>query len=84
MTSVVSQTLPIELMGAGEHGNVVDVYGPSDLIVRLEELGLHEGTRIRMIRPGSPCIIEINHQRFSLRFDDSVSVLVSIHLSIHQ
>ena len=78
MTSVVSQTLPLELLDAGERGVVVNVDGRPDLVVRLEEMGLHAGARICMIRPGSPCIVEINHQRFLMRFEDSTTVLVDV------
>lgn len=78
MASVISRTLPIESLAAGECGAVVHIDGVPELVVRLEEMGLHEGVPIRMVRPGSPCILEINHQRFSLRIDDSVTVLVDV------
>ena len=78
MSSVVSQTLPLELLMAGEQGVVVEIDGAPDLVVRLEEMGLHSGVRVCMVQPGSPCILEINHQRYSIRFDDSVAVLVDV------
>ncbi|WP_397571741.1 ferrous iron transport protein A [Schlesneria sp. T3-172] len=78
MASVVSRTLPIEAMAAGERGVVVEIDGTPELVVRLAEMGLHTGTRIRLIRPGAPCILEIEQQRFSFRFDDLVTVLVEI------
>jgi ferrous iron transport protein A len=78
MSSVVSQTLPLELLTAGERGIVVQIDGDPDLVVRLEEMGLHSGVRVCMVRPGSPCILEVNHQRFSFRFDDLVTVLVNV------
>jgi ferrous iron transport protein A len=78
MASAVSQTVPLELLVAGETGVVVDVDGQPGLVVRLEEMGLHAGARVCMVRPGSPCILEINHQRFSIRFEDSATVLVDV------
>ncbi len=78
MSSVVSQALPLELMSAGEQGVVVEIDGAPELVVRLEEMGLHAGVRVCMVQPGSPCILEINHQRYSMRFDDSVTVLVGL------
>ena len=78
MSSAVSQTLPLELLAAGERGLVVLVDGDPNLVVRLEEMGLHSGVRICMVRPGSPCILEVNHQRFSFRFDELVTVLVEV------
>ncbi len=78
MSSVVSQTLPLELLAAGEHGIVVEIDGSPELVVRLEEMGLHSGVQVYMVQTGSPCILEINHQRYSMRFDDSVTVLVDV------
>jgi Fe2+ transport system protein FeoA len=78
MSSVVSQTLPLELLTAGEQGVVVEIDGCPELVVRLEEMGLHSGVRVHMVQTGSPCILEINHQRYSMRFDDSVTVLVDV------
>ena len=78
MSSVVSQTLPLELLTAGERAIVAEVDGDPDLVVRLEEMGLHSGVQVCMVRPGSPCILEVNHQRFSFRVDDLVTVLVEV------
>lgn len=78
MTSVISQTMPLELLSAGELGVVSAIEGRPDLVTRLEEMGLHTGTQVRMIRPGSPCILEINHHRYSIRFEDSAMVLVDV------
>ena len=78
MASAISQTLPLEVMQAGERGIVVDVLGQPELVVRLAEMGLHAGVRVDMVRPGSPAIVEINHQRFSIRFEDAATVLVDV------
>ena len=78
MSSAISHAVPLELLAEGERGVVIEVEGRSNLIVRLEEMGLHAGARIRMIQAGSPCILEIHDQRYSLRFDDSVTVLVEV------
>ena len=78
MASVISQALPLELLAVGERGVVVDVDGCPDFVVRLEEMGLHPGVLVCMVRPGSPCILEINHTRFSIRFEDSATVLVDV------
>jgi ferrous iron transport protein A len=78
MSSVVSQVLPLELLTAGENGVVVEIDGAPELVVRLEEMGLHIGVRVCIIQAGSPCILEINHQRYSMRFDDSVTVFVDV------
>ncbi len=76
--SVASQTLPLELLTAGEQGIVAHIEGDPGLVNRLEEMGLRSGTRVRMIRPGSPCILDVHHQRFSFRLDDHVTVFVEV------
>jgi Fe2+ transport system protein FeoA len=78
MSSAISQTLPLELLATGEQGTVIEVDGDPNLVIRLEEIGLHSGVVVRMIQPGSPCILEINHQRYSFRFDESTHVLVDL------
>lgn len=78
MATVISQIVPLELLAANESGIVAAVDGQQGFVVRLNEMGIHAGTRIRMIRPGSPCLLEINHQRLSIRLEDSASILVDV------
>ncbi|MBS0205293.1 MAG: ferrous iron transport protein A [Planctomycetes bacterium] len=70
--------VPLELMSTGEQGRVCTLDGAPDFVVRLEEMGLREGARVRMVRSGSPCILAVNDHRFSLRFDDCATVLVEL------
>lgn len=72
------QLVPLEMMNIGEHGCVRDVDGSPDFVVRLQEMGLHEGAKVRMVKTGSPCILAVNEHRFSLRFDDCATVLVEL------
>ena len=72
------QLVPLEMMTIGEHGCVRDVDGSPDFVIRLHEMGLHEGARVRMVKTGSPCILAVNEHRFSLRFDDRATVLVEL------
>ncbi|MBC8116120.1 MAG: FeoA domain-containing protein [Candidatus Saccharimonas sp.] len=76
--AAVMQLVPLELMATGEHGKVHDVDGSHEFVVRLQELGLQAGVEVQMVKTGSPCILAINKQRFSLRFDDQASVLVEV------
>lgn len=80
MASVVSQILPLELLAAGEVGVVVEIDGDPAMVMRLHEMGLHAGVRVSMVRPGSPCILEINHHRFLIRFED----LATVHVDVSQ
>jgi ferrous iron transport protein A len=72
------QLVPLKLMACGEYGKVHDVDGSPEFVVRLQELGLQEGAEVQMVKTGSPCILAINKQRFSLRFDEQATVLVEV------
>lgn len=74
----MSQVVPLELLKSGEHGRVCDVDGRPEFVHRLEEMGLRPGVTVRMLRPGSPCILDLNHQRLSFRAEQAASVLVEL------
>jgi hypothetical protein len=50
--------------------------GPADHVLRLEEFGLCRGAIVRMFRPGNPCILQMAGNKFCLRADDQLDVLV--------
>jgi ferrous iron transport protein A len=68
--------LPLECLRPGEWAEVRDVAGEPGWVARLAELGLRVGCRLRMIRGGSPCLVQIGGGRLSLRGDDAMQVLV--------
>jgi len=74
----VSQVIPLEMLRSGEQGRVCDVDGASDFVHRLQEMGLRAGVLVKMLQPGSPCILDINHQRLSFRAHEIVTILVEI------
>jgi ferrous iron transport protein A len=74
----VGEMIPLSLLRAGEAGRVGDVVGNVELVHRLREMGLYNGAKVRMIRPGSPCIIGLDGQRLGFRGDDLARVLVRV------
>ena len=74
----MSQILPIQLLNAGETGCILDIEGNSQLVRRLDEMGLRAGVRVRMVQPGHPCIVAFDHQRLSFRGEDDAVVLVEV------
>ena len=70
--------VPLELLTAGEHGRINELDGSPEFVHRLEEMGLRVGALVCMVQPGSPCILAVGHQRFSLRIDESAIVLVEV------
>ncbi len=74
----MSQVIPLEMLRSGEQGRICEVDGAVDFVHRLEEMGLREGVTVKMLRPGSPCILDVNQHRLSFRADDLATVLVEI------
>lgn len=74
----VGEMIPLSLLRAGEAGSVGDVVGNIELVHRLREMGLYNGAQVKMIRPGSPCIIGLDGQRLGFRGDDLARVLVRV------
>ncbi len=68
--------IPIELLRSGEQGRVIEIDGDQSLVHRLAEMGLCVGQTVRMVRPGSPCILAVDHQRISFRGEQAGAVVV--------
>jgi ferrous iron transport protein A len=73
---IVQRVVPLDLLGTGEQGRVVDVGGSREMVGRLAELGIREGSDLRMVRPGQPCIVALGNQRLSFRGEAAAVVLV--------
>ena len=76
--STSSPLIPLELLAAGEHGRIQELDGSPEFVHRLEEMGLRIGAMICMVQPGSPCILAVGNHRFSLRIDETATVLVAV------
>lgn len=70
--------LPLELLNAGETADVAEVVGEPSWISRLGELGIRIGSRLQMLQAGSPCMIQVDGARLSLRTDLGRHVLVRL------
>jgi ferrous iron transport protein A len=70
--------VPLELLQVGECGRIRELQGNPEFVHRLQEMGLREGAAVEMVRPGSPCILAVDHHRFSVRLDESATVLVEV------
>ncbi len=75
---IVTQLVPLELLLAGDQAQICEIDGTAEFVHRLEEMGLRIGVTLRMVQPGSPCIVAVGNHRFSLRIDDSAVVLVAL------
>jgi ferrous iron transport protein A len=70
--------VPMHLLNPGETGSILEIEGESHLISRLDEMGLRAGVQVRMVQPGRPCIVALDHQRLSFRGEEEAVVLVEV------
>lgn len=68
--------LPLEFVRCGDWAEVGDVGGDAAWVARLAELGIRPGSRVQVLRGGSPCLLQVGGTRLSLRGDEAMQVLV--------
>lgn len=68
--------MPLEFLDAGAWADIADVSGEPGWVTRLAELGVRSGCRLRVLQPGSPCLLQIGESRLSLRGDCAMQILV--------
>jgi ferrous iron transport protein A len=78
VTKTPTNLVPLCRLRAGQGGYVGQILGTCDVVHRLREMGLYDGARVQMIRPGSPCIIRLHGQRLGFRMDDCAHVMIGV------
>jgi ferrous iron transport protein A len=68
--------LPLELLAPGEWAEVGEVHGQPAWIARMAELGIRPGSRVQVVRGGSPCLVLVGGSRLSLRGEQAMQILV--------
>ncbi|MEQ1825709.1 MAG: FeoA family protein [Pirellula sp.] len=71
-----SVPLPIEYLPCDSQGTIVEMCGRPGQVQRLEELGIRNGCKVRMVCRGEPCLICIDGRRISLRLGGSAEIFV--------
>jgi Fe2+ transport system protein FeoA len=66
----------LDTLHPGAWAEVAEVLGEPRWVGRLAELGLRAGLPVKVLQPGSPCLIEVGGCRLSLRIDGTFQVLV--------
>lgn len=70
------ELLPLQMLAPGQFALVEQLYGQTEQVNRLEELGLRQGVEVEMVQSGSPCIIRVAGSKLCFRECDLLSVLV--------
>ena len=70
--------VPLNLLQAGQSGEIVDIVGSHSLIARLHEQGVRRGSRLEALSPGDPFLFRVDETRLCLRSDGQVQVFVQI------
>jgi Fe2+ transport system protein FeoA len=68
--------LPLDCLNSGEWAEVAEVTGEPKWVGRMAELGIRTGTLVKVLQPGSPCLLEVDGCRLSLRLDYDLQILV--------
>ncbi|MFN7877542.1 MAG: ferrous iron transport protein A [Pirellula sp.] len=68
--------VPLDLMSPNDCGVIVEMDGDPCFLKRLEEIGIQVGCNLRMVCPGSPCMVCIEGKRLSLRLDQHAEIYV--------
>jgi ferrous iron transport protein A len=72
----VNELIPLEYLRCGTDAEVAEVSGDPCWVGRMAELGIRRGSHVRILQPGSPCILQVGGSRLSLRADLAMHILV--------
>ncbi len=70
--------IPLTDCRNGDAGLVVDIAGTCATTRRLAEMGVHAGSHLRVMRAGTPMIVESGNTRLCLRAEMAASVVISL------
>ena len=68
--------MPLEFLNPGDCADIEEVTGEPGWVGRLAELGVSTGSRVLVVRAGSPCLIELRGVRLSLRSGLRTQIMV--------
>lgn len=73
---MIGTSLLLEALKCGEVAEVDYIEGEKEWVARMAELGLRPGEEVRMLQPGSPCLVSLGGSRLSLRLGSAGRVYV--------
>ena len=73
---VTSEVIPLEMLNCGEWADVADIAGEPGVVGRIAEMGVQVGSRLRVLRSGTPCLLQVGDARLSVRGDWAMQIYV--------
>lgn len=71
-------TLPLQMLAAGQCARIDQLVGRPDEVHRLQELGMRVGTSIEMLQTGATCIVKLDGAKLAFRDHEGFRVLVKL------
>ncbi|VTT99294.1 family protein : Uncharacterized protein OS=Blastopirellula marina DSM 3645 GN=DSM3645_10722 PE=4 SV=1: FeoA [Gemmataceae bacterium] len=68
--------MPLDMLRTGEVAEVEEVSGQPAWVGRLAELGIRQGSRVRVVQSGTPCLLDVNGCKLCLRGGECSQILV--------
>ncbi|HLN28457.1 MAG TPA: FeoA family protein [Gemmataceae bacterium] len=68
--------LPLELIKPGQWAEVLEITGEPTYVTRMADIGVRAGSRLRVLRQGSPCLLLVGGCRLSFRGQSHMQILV--------
>ncbi len=64
------ENISVHELAVGQQGEIIDLLGQSESVVRLGEIGLHAGASLTMMCAGATCIVRLGGSKLCLRTVD--------------
>ena len=68
--------MPLDMLRAGEWAEVEEVSGQPCWVDRLAEMGIRQGSRVQVVRPGVTCLLNVSGCKLCLRGGECSQILV--------
>jgi ferrous iron transport protein A len=68
--------MPLDCLHPGEWAEVAEVSGEAHWVGRMAEMGVRTGSRLQVLQPGSPCLLDVGGSRLTLRLDGALQIFV--------
>ncbi len=68
--------MPLDMLQAGEWAEVHEVSGQAAWVGRLAELGIRQGCRVKVVQPGTTCLLDVGGCKLCLRPGECSQILV--------